>query len=267
MGQPMVPRPITPIDGLLLLLQRERFRMDQDGGDYAGLLRSHAPGVVRAALDQDVAGLQQLLAGFHDRPDLALEDDDVVDRLRAMHHRVGRPAVLRVAGADRLEAGAAVGLLGARAVGRKLDDAHDAAVLRRLEVDRTAGGVCVAGVRGRRAFRFPEIGQRQAREGRRHLLDVRRRAVGDEGRPAFGIVAGQDPAHPPDHALTASLAAIFLRALTPLSGESLKSNSTLTLPLGQPTFLASASLIFLYLLTSESFTASPASLSPSASPS
>jgi hypothetical protein len=50
-------------------------------------------------------------------------------------------------------------------------------------------------------------------------------------------------------------------------GESLKSNSTLKLPDGNPTFRASASLIFLYLLTSEFLTAYTASLSRCGSPS
>src|SRR5580765_7681760 len=110
MAEPMMPRPMTPI-GLLFLLagflfaKGKRLRVDQDGGDDARLARAHAPGVIGAALDEDVAGLEELLAGFHDRVDLALEDDDVVDRLRAMHHRVGRFPVLRMAGADRLEAG------------------------------------------------------------------------------------------------------------------------------------------------------------------
>src|SRR6185503_3544541 len=82
----------------------------------------------------------------------------------------------------------------------------------------------------------------------------------------LGVVAGDDPAHTPDHA-TASLAAILLRAFTPASGESLKSQSSFRLPAGRPTFFASASLIFLYLAMSEFFTANTASPSRYGSPS
>src|SRR5262249_30537806 len=117
----------------------------------------------------------------------------------------------------------------------------------------------IACVRGRRALRLPQVGEGEAGEGRRHLLDVRRQAVGDERRPAFGVMAGENAAHAPDHAPTVSLAAIFLRALMPAWGESLKSNSTLRLPAGSPAFFASASLIFLYLPMSEFFTANTAS--------
>src|ERR1700740_467989 len=35
---------------------------DQHGRDHAGLLGAHAPGMVGAALDQDIARLQELLA-------------------------------------------------------------------------------------------------------------------------------------------------------------------------------------------------------------
>src|SRR5262245_9443758 len=222
--------------------------------------------MTRAALHEDLAGAQQLLAVLHDGVDLAFEHDDVVDRRGLVHHRITRAPVLRVAGADRLEAGGAVGIARAARVGRKFHDAQDRGVLRRLEADRPVGRVRVARVGGGRAFGLPEIGQRQPREGG-HLLHVRRDAVGDEGGAPLGVVAGEHAPHAPDHA-TASLAAIFLRALIPLSADRWKSQSSRRNGLDSPSFLACAvSFTFLYLPTSEFLTANTASPSRYGSPS
>src|SRR5262245_28825194 len=252
--------------GSFFLFFLERLCADQDGGDDARLFGPHAPRVIRAALDEDVAGAQQLLAGFHDGVDLALEHDDVVHRARDVHHRIARAAVLRVAGADRLEARGAIGIARAARVGRKFHDAQDRAVLRRLESDRPVGRVGVARVGSRRALGFPEVGEREPREGG-HLLHIGRDAVRDEGRAPLGVVAGEHAPHAPDHA-TASLAAIFLRALMPLSADRWKSQSSRRNGLDSPSFLAwAASFTFLYLPTSEFLTANTASPSRYGSPS
>src|SRR3954468_4992447 len=219
-----------------------------------------------AALDEDVARLEERLAAFHHGVDLAFQHDDVIDRAGAMHHRIGGVLGLRMAGADGLEAVAAVRALRACGIGRELDDAHDAAVLRRLEMDRARRRVRGAFVGGGGGPRFPEVGERKARE-RRHLLHVRRQAVRGDDRLPVHVVPGDDAAHAPDHA-RASLGAMFLRAFTPASGASLKSQSSLRNGLGMPRRLASAaSFTVLYLATSESFTANTASSSRYLSPS
>src|SRR5262249_9448438 len=123
---------------------------DEHGGDDTRLVAAHAPGVVRAALDEDIAGAKQRLAGIEDRVDLALQDDAVVDRARPVHHRIRRSRVLGVAGADRLECRPGVGSRSPRGVRGKLDDAQDGTVPRRLEAYGPPGGVLVAFVaRGR----------------------------------------------------------------------------------------------------------------------
>ena len=61
----------------------------------AGAIR---PRVIRAALDQDVAGAHHRLAFVHDRYQLALQDDRVVDRVGDVHARMAgvRRIVLRI---------------------------------------------------------------------------------------------------------------------------------------------------------------------------
>src|SRR4051812_44459843 len=198
------------------------------------------------------------LAPFHDGVDLALEHDRVIHRARAMHHRIGGALVGGVRGADRLERLAAVGAVTPLGVGRELDHAQDGAVLRRLEAHGPRGGVGMAIVVGGRAARLPQIGEREPRH-RSHFLDVGGEAVGGDGRTTLGVVPGKDTTHTPDHAM-ASLAAIFLRAFTPDSGARRNSHSSLRKGLGMPSFAASAALFtFLYLATSEFFTAKTAS--------
>src|SRR5207253_9189611 len=104
--------------------------------EAAGLMAADAPGVVGAALHEDVSGTQQLFVPVHDGVDLALEHDDVVDGARLVHHRIARGLVGCVARADGLEARASVRRAAPRGIGRKLDDPQDAAALRRLEAYR-----------------------------------------------------------------------------------------------------------------------------------
>src|SRR6266545_8037628 len=66
---------------------------DEHHGHDARLAAAHAPGVVRAALHEDVAGAKELLLRVQDRVDLALEHDDVVHRAGLVHHRVARRLV------------------------------------------------------------------------------------------------------------------------------------------------------------------------------
>src|SRR5687767_1240223 len=136
----------------------------------------------------------------------------------------------------------------------------------RLEAHGACCRILAALVARRGAARLPQVGEREAGH-RGRFPDVRRFGVGDEGRASLVVVAGQHTAHAPGHAM-ASLAAIFLRALTPLSGERRKSHESLRNGFGMPSFFASAvSFTFLYLATSESLTANTASPSRCGSPS
>jgi len=106
--------------------------------------------MVGAALDENVAGLEQRLALVHDCVDLALQDDDVIDGRRLVHHRICRMRIGRMPSADRIECCARVGAIAPLRVGRELDDAQDRAVLRRLQPDRAIRVVRAASVpRGR----------------------------------------------------------------------------------------------------------------------
>src|SRR5450759_3330385 len=62
--------------------------VDEHEQDIARGVRAVAPGVIGPALDQHVARLQQHLGVVEHAVDFAREDDDVIDRLRAMHQRM-----------------------------------------------------------------------------------------------------------------------------------------------------------------------------------
>ena len=93
--------------------------------------RAVGPGVAGAALDDDVAGADDRLAVVEDEDELAFEDDAVVDRLGAVHQRVGRVLRQGMAGADRLEQGPH----------RLARQSGDAAVVGRDVEDPDAGAV------------------------------------------------------------------------------------------------------------------------------
>jgi hypothetical protein len=53
--------------------------VDEQKGHEAGRIRAVSPGMVGAALDQHIAGNELGLTDIHDRPDLAGENDRLVD--------------------------------------------------------------------------------------------------------------------------------------------------------------------------------------------
>src|SRR4030095_11665409 len=94
--------------------------------------------MVGAALDQHIAGDELGLTDIHDRPDLAGENDRVVDGTRAMHMRVpNRPALARRFGGlvdrDRSAHGGSFGL--PVLVRRKLHHAENTSALWRRHLD------------------------------------------------------------------------------------------------------------------------------------
>ncbi len=126
--------------------------VDQDEAYPARLVRPVGPGVVGAALDDHVARLAQHLGVVEHHPDLAGQDDAVIDRLGAVHQRMRRRVgfvggMLGAELAKALQRRIAVDVADPVGLGRELDDAADRAVGARLERDFIAGGrgVVVAG--------------------------------------------------------------------------------------------------------------------------
>src|SRR5262249_45422431 len=78
-----------------LLVIREGLGVDEDEEHPADLVAAIRPGVIRAALDQDVAGTHQRLVLVQHGPDLAFEADRVVDRIGRVEARMPRGAVGR----------------------------------------------------------------------------------------------------------------------------------------------------------------------------
>src|SRR6516225_5886414 len=72
-------RPIIPCQRDVVRL--DRLGIEQQEGDIGRFIGAVAPGMIGAALDQDVAGLEQNLALVHERVDLAREHDGVVHRV------------------------------------------------------------------------------------------------------------------------------------------------------------------------------------------
>src|SRR5215510_11792164 len=66
----------------------ERLRVDQHEGNARALVAAVRPGMVSAALDHDIAGPQLDRRLIHVHLDLALDDDDVVECLGAVHMRL-----------------------------------------------------------------------------------------------------------------------------------------------------------------------------------
>src|SRR5207253_1461607 len=143
-----------------LLGRRKWLRVDEYHGDDARLVAAHAPGVVGAALDEDVAGLEQRLPLVDDGVDLALQHHDVVDGAGLVHHRIAGAAIGRVRRVECLGPVAGVRAALPLRIRGKLDDAKERAVLRRLEAHFAVAGVLPAGVVGRYA-RLPELGDRE----------------------------------------------------------------------------------------------------------
>ena len=67
------------------LADADRFGVDKDEGDAGPLIAAVCPGVVGPTLDHDVTLLQLHGRVVHIHLDLAFEDDDVIDRLGAVH--------------------------------------------------------------------------------------------------------------------------------------------------------------------------------------
>jgi hypothetical protein len=97
------------------------------------------PGVVGAALDDDVARRQRHLGVVEDQGDLALEHDPVVDRRRPVHRRLQAPLV--------------------QVAGRELVDPDLRAALRRRDGERALRrlGRLDGGDPGRRALGVPDL--------------------------------------------------------------------------------------------------------------
>src|SRR5262245_31686596 len=124
---PPIPAPAIRTGALTLPIHQH----EGDAGRLVGAVR---PGVVGTALDEHVAGLQQRLALVHHRPDLALEDDRVVDRVGGVHARMALVGlVVRRVGVDPAErrVEAALQFDRVRWLGREIDDPQDRAALRR----------------------------------------------------------------------------------------------------------------------------------------
>src|SRR2546422_342053 len=73
----------------------DRLRVDEHEGEIGRLVRSIAPGVVGAALNQHVAGLEQHLALVHQRMDLAGQYDRIVDRIGLVKTRMAGVAAIQ----------------------------------------------------------------------------------------------------------------------------------------------------------------------------
>ena len=155
-----------------------RFGVDEHEGEIGRLVGAIAPGMIGAALDQDVAGSEQHLALVHQRVDLAGEHDGVIDRVGLVKAGMARRAAV--------EGGAVTGaVVGARAlplergqallVRRIFDDAEDRAVLGRRKPKRMVGDLVIAAVVGGRGPRLPQFGDDGA--AGRAVVDVRRRRV------------------------------------------------------------------------------------------
>ena len=151
--------------------------------------------MVGAALDENVAGLEQHLALVHQRIDFAGEHYGIVDRAGLMEAGVTRRAAIErrdvtgavVAGCAFLrQRGEAL------AIRRILDDAEHRAVPRRHQPERMVGDLGAAAIVGGRGARLPQLGDKRAAGAA--AIDMRRGAIHDENRAAAGVVAGHHPA-------------------------------------------------------------------------
>ena len=137
------------------------------------------------------------LALVQDEDELAFEDDSIVDRLGAVHQRVGRVLGECVAGADRLEQGADrfPGQGGhAAVVGRDVEDPDPGAAARRKQGYSGLGRLARGAVDRRRGrARVPNLVEgRAAVAAKGH--HPRRRSVFLDDRAAPAVMAGDDPA-------------------------------------------------------------------------
>src|SRR6516162_10573201 len=147
----------------------QRHGVDQHERDAGAPVAAIGPGVVGAALDHDVASLHLHRRTVHVHLDLALEHDDVIDGLGAVHARLvarrevddGEPRPARRRG--------------------RADDAR--AQILDLFSDRDVG---------RRAVGGPD----QRRDGAKaRILGVGRRALHDHLGDVVGVVAGHETAN------------------------------------------------------------------------
>ena len=132
------------------------------------------PGVVGAALHDDVAGTQRHLGVVQDEGDLALEHDAVVDGRGAVHRRLQAPLV-QVPGLELVDPD--LGAARRRGYGE-----GPFGRLGRLDRDDP----------GRRALGVPDLVERDAVIG--ELPAHRHRTVGQDDRDAVGGVTGDHPA-------------------------------------------------------------------------
>lgn len=114
--------------------------VQQDKQHSCRFVGAIAPGVIRAALYHDVTGTEFGFYFVEHQPDFAGEQNAVINRFSAVHQFVRRIALMRrsVGGSDLREACGYVrfGDLVLNGVGRNVYDADDAALRRRMQLQR-----------------------------------------------------------------------------------------------------------------------------------
>ena len=200
--------------------------VDQDERHHRRLIRAVAPGMVGAALDQDIAGFQHHVLVVEQHGDLARENDRVVDRLGAMHARM----------AAALAEGRGLLVAERREGPAQLLDAHvaDRFGLRREMIDaqhrRVLGRQLAARAerrlagrrrdRSRRTVGAPDIGRLPARE-QGIVMHERRRAVGYDDGAAVLIVSGDHAADRAGHVFSFRYALLAADHQSPFQREQL----------------------------------------------
>jgi hypothetical protein len=147
----------------------QRHGVDQHEGHAGALVAAIGPGMIGAALDHDVARLHLHRRIVHIHLDLALEHDDIVDRLGAVHARL--------------------------VAGREIDHRETRPVCRRRRAeDARAQVLDLLADRdvGRRPIGRPDHGRDRARTWK---FGVGRRAFHDHFGDIVGIVTGHETAN------------------------------------------------------------------------
>src|SRR3954451_22032093 len=128
-----------PEENGMVAMRLYRLGVDEHEGETGRLVGAIAPGMVGAALDQDVPRSEQHLALVHQRVDFAGEHDGVIHRTGLVKAGMARrSAVKGVAMTGAVVAARTLALERGQAlhVGRILDDAEDRAVPGRRQPKR-----------------------------------------------------------------------------------------------------------------------------------
>src|SRR6516225_4010991 len=222
----------------IILCQRDvvgldRLGIDQHESDIGRFIGAVAPGVIGAALNQDVAGLEQNLALVHQRVNLTRQHDGVIHRAGLVKAGMARRAAIERGAVTGAVVGAGALALErdeALPVRRIFDDAEDRPVLGRREPKGMVGGLGIAAIVGGHCPRLPQFGHHRA--ALRALVNVRRRRIHDEHGAASGVAAGHDPADRLGHRCLRGMR-LWLHAALPRGGvpTPIKSNRGSHLPL------------------------------------